>query len=106
MRIRSILKDYPEVLFDVSEVGDFFRVELTAASVKNENLPETQKHIIENMLKNFKVTYDEPADITGRTRETIRVHVNKLKEMGIIKRFGPDKGGHRHVTLHENREQD
>ena len=70
-----------------------------------ENLPETQQDIIKNMLKNSKVTYDELAGITGKTRETVRVHINKLKEMGIIKRFGPDKGGYWHVTLQENKKK-
>jgi len=110
VRIRSILKDFPEVLFDLSQVGDFFRVEVMSVSVKAENLPgnlpETQQDIIKNILTNPKVTYDELADITGKTRETIRVHINKLKEMEIIKRFGPNKGGHWHVTLHENKEKD
>jgi len=54
------------------------------------------------MMNNSKVTYDELAGITGKTRETIRVHINKLKEMEIIKRFGPDKGGCWQVTLHKN----
>ena len=68
----------------------------------SENLTETQQDIIKNMMKNSKVTCDELVGITGKTRETIRVHINKLKKMGVIKRFGPDKGGYRHVTLHEN----
>ena len=103
--LRSILKDSPEVLFDLTQTGDFFRVELTSVSVKAENLPENLQDIIKNMLKNSKVTYDELADITGKTRETIRVHINKLKKMEIIERFGPNKGGHWHVTLHENKKK-
>ena len=74
--------------------------------MKAENLPETQQDIIKNMPKNPKVTYDELADITGKTRETVRVHINKLKEKEIIKRFGPNKGGHWHVILLENKEKD
>lgn len=111
VRIRRILKDSPEVLFDLNLVGDFFRVELTTISgkVKNlpvnlpVNLPETQQDIIKNILTNSKVTYDELAGITGKTRETIRVHINKLKKMGVIKRFGSDKGGHWQVTPQENK---
>jgi predicted HTH transcriptional regulator len=36
------------------------------------------------------------------TRENIRFHINKLKEMEIIKRFGPNKGGYWQVILQEN----
>jgi len=59
-----------------------------------ENLPEIQKQIIENILIDPKITYNELADITGKTRETIRVHIKKLKELNLIKRIGPDKGGY------------
>lgn len=50
-----------------------------------------QRQVIENMLKNPYVTYNELSVITGKT---IRVHINKLKKMKLIKRIGPDKGGH------------
>ena len=59
-----------------------------------ENLPVIQKQIIENILIDPKITYNELADITGKTRETIRVHIKKLKELNMIKRIGPDKGGY------------
>ncbi len=58
-----------------------------------EKLPELQKSIIDNMLKNSKITYVQLADITGKSRESIRININKLKESGLIQRIGPDKGG-------------
>jgi len=67
---------------------------LKAKADPPENLLATHKQIIENMLMNPKVTYNELADITGKTRETIRVHIKMLKEMKLIKRIGPHKGGH------------
>ncbi|MEA1933402.1 MAG: putative DNA binding domain-containing protein [Thermodesulfobacteriota bacterium] len=111
IRIRKMLTDYPGVSYSISEPGDFFKVEMRHTHTKfplkakadlpenlpenlSENLSETHKHIIENMLMNSKVTYNELADITGKTRETIRVHVKMLKEMKLIKRIGPHKGGH------------
>jgi len=110
VRIRSILKNFPEVLFNISEVGDFFRVELTASSIKlerlheklHENLSELQKNIIVSMLKDPKISHTQLSAILGKSREAIRKNINKLKKMGIIKRFGPDKGGYWQVTLHEN----
>ena len=111
IRIRSILKDSPEVLFDLGQVGDFFIVELTASTTKpenlheklHENLSELQNNIIVSMLKNPKITHTQLAAILGKSREAIRKNINKLKEMGIIKRFGPDKGGYWHVTLQGNK---
>ena len=126
VRIRSILKDSPEVLFDLRQVGDFFIVELTASLTKpenlheklhenlhekvheklHENLSELQKNIIVSMLKNPKITHTQLPAILGKYREAIRKNINKLKEMGIIERFGPDKGGYWHVTLQENKKKD
>ncbi|MDL1959589.1 MAG: winged helix-turn-helix transcriptional regulator [Deltaproteobacteria bacterium] len=107
IRIRKMLRDYPGISYSISEPGDFFKVEMRHTPAKSplkakadlpenlpENLPETHKQIIENMLMNPKVTYNELADITGKTRETIRVYIKMLKEMKLIKRIGPHKGGH------------
>jgi len=111
IRIRKLIKNYPEVSYRISETGDFFGVEMRHTPTKPplkpkrdlpeklpvslpEKLPVIQTQIIENMLKNPKVTYSELADITGKTRETIRVHINKLKAMNLVKRIGPDKGGY------------
>jgi ATP-dependent DNA helicase RecG len=59
-----------------------------------EKLPELQKIVINNMLKNSRITYAQLAGITGKSREAIRKNINKLKEAGLIKRIGPDKGGY------------
>ena len=98
-----MIEDYPGVSYSISETGDFFKVEMRHTPTKPplipktdlpEKLPEIQRQIIENMLKNPKITYNELADITRKTRETIRVHINKLKGINLIKRIGPDKGGY------------
>ena len=114
VRIRSILKYFPEALFNPSEIGDFFQVELTASSTKierlheklheklHENLSELQKNIIVSMSKDPKITHTQLSAILGKSREAIRKNINKLKKMGIIRRFGPDKGGCWQVTLQEN----
>ena len=107
IRIRKMMADYPGVSFNISETGDFFKVEMRHTPTKTpikpktdlpenlpENLPVIQKQIIENILIDPKITYNELADITEKTRETIRVHIKKLKELNLIKRIGPDKGGY------------
>ena len=63
-----------------------------------KNVTEIQRIIIVEMKKNNKITYDELAKIIGKNRRTILRHISVLKEMGIIKRIGPAKGGHWEVV--------
>ncbi len=58
-----------------------------------ENLSELQRIII-NMLQEPKITYAQLVNITGKSRDSIRKNINSLKKAGLIKRIGPDKGGH------------
>ncbi len=68
--------------------------EIKLSEKLSEKLPELQKIVINNMLKNSRITYAQLAGITGKSREAIRKNINKLKEAGLIKRIGPDKGGY------------
>lgn len=43
---------------------------------------------------NPKATRKELAEKTGLTPDGIKWNLNKLKKEGIIRRIGPDKGGH------------
>jgi ATP-dependent DNA helicase RecG len=125
IRIRRTLKDHPGISYKLSEMGDFFRIELAydMANVSklpenlpekwSENLPEKgseklpplQKIIVGNMLKDPSVTYAQLADLTDKSREVIRKNIKKLKESGCIRRIGPDKGGYWQVQLHEGKEK-
>jgi predicted HTH transcriptional regulator len=91
-------------------MGDYFRVELVQSPSKRpeqlpeklpEKLPDLQKAIVLQMRSDPKVTYDQLAKTTKKSREAIRKNIRRLKELGIIKRIGPDKGGHWQVTLTE-----
>jgi len=68
--------------------------------VNNNNLPvnlpvnKTQKMILDLLKINPKYTYDELAEKLGKTRETVRVNLRKLEELGLISRVGADKNGH------------
>ncbi len=44
--------------------------------------------------KNSAVSAQELAGMLGITSRAVEKHLSKLKEKGIIKRIGPDKGGH------------
>lgn len=60
------------------------------------NLPvnKTQKQILDLIKTNPSYTYDELAERTGKTRETVRVNLRKLEELDLICRVGADKNGH------------
>lgn len=54
----------------------------------------TQGLVVKALLENPYVTQSMLATTIGITRKAIQKHLNRLKEYGIIKRIGPDKGGH------------
>lgn len=127
VRIREWLRGYPEVTYFLEEMGDFFKVDIVRPASAEpagrlrprtgqiqdlpenlpehlpENLPEKlsdlQADIIGKMSSDPKVTYMQLAQMTGRSKEAIRHNINKLKDMGIVARVGPAKGGHWRVRL-------
>lgn len=50
--------------------------------------------ILELITKNPQITLSELADKLNMTRRGIDKNIKKLKEQGIIRRIGPDKGGY------------
>lgn len=53
----------------------------------------TQK-ILALIAENPYVTTQEMADSLGITRRAVAKHTKKMQEQGVIRRVGPDKGGH------------
>ena len=52
------------------------------------------EQIVSEIRRNAKVTISALAELCGKNRDTIRVHLKALQEQGIVTRIGPDKGGH------------
>ena len=63
-----------------------------------EGLTETAKKIFLLLSGNGKFTYDRLASAVGVTRETVRVSIRSLVDADVIRRVGPDKGGHWEVV--------
>lgn len=63
-----------------------------------ERVTENQKKIIEEINKNSLITAKELAVIVGISERKIKANISKLKAKGIIKRIGPDRGGHWQIT--------
>ena len=66
--------------------------------LENPPVNSLDSRIMQLMSGNSKITYDELAQITKKHRDTIREHIKKLQEKGLITRIGPDKGGYWQVT--------
>jgi predicted HTH transcriptional regulator len=114
------LKAYPDVVYEISEMGDLFRIEMVQATekdLKNDlkskpsdlqndlinqlNLPDSQKRILLSILKNRFVTQQQLSEQIGITPKNIRNNMEKLKQRGLLERVGPLKGGHWKVLLPE-----
>jgi len=110
--IPLILRNEPQVQF--KEIADIFIVsfgrpsfseEITTtdkdarASVKEkrklgEKLGETRSRIVNLMIENAQVTIPEMAEKLGVSTTAIEKQIVILKNKDVIKRVGPDKGGH------------
>lgn len=70
-------------------------------------IPEdsTQGKIVLSILDDPYITQSLLVKQTGINRSAIQKHLDKLKEYGIIKRVGPDRGGHWECIAPENGKQ-
>ena len=57
-------------------------------------LNKNQKRIVTEIKKNNFITQKELSKIVGITEKKIRNNIAKLKNLNIIKRIRPDKGGY------------
>ena len=65
----------------------------TQKSTQETTQKSTQK-ILEQIKLNPYISREELAEVYGITTDGIKYNIRKLRESGIIKRIGPDKGGH------------
>ncbi|HHT9137274.1 MAG TPA: ATP-binding protein [Candidatus Wunengus sp. YC60] len=55
---------------------------------------KTTQKIIEAIAKKSDITQKELASVIGITEDGVKYHIIRLRKKGLIKRIGPDKGGH------------
>jgi len=55
---------------------------------------DTQKSILDNILKNNTITSEELSSIIGINKRNIEKNITSLKEKRIISRIGSRKSGH------------
>lgn len=59
-----------------------------------EKVTENQRRILTAMISNKYITASELAEGIGILERKTKENIKKLKEKGLLKRIGPDKGGH------------
>ncbi len=99
--IPRILGKYTEKAFLITE--NFLRItfpyevgELSEATQKTtqKNTQKTTQKILDLIKEKSNITSEELAERIGITPDGIKYRLAKMKNEGIIKRIGADKGGH------------
>ena len=65
----------------------------------NETVNERQRSIISSVSSNPYITQAELATMLGISIVHVNKNMKKLQALGIIRRVGPDKGGHWEVVV-------
>ena len=63
-------------------------------------LNKTDVIIVDGIESNAKLTIPDLMGLTGLSRNGVKKALDRLKSAGIIRRIGPDKGGHWEVVQH------
>ena len=66
----------------------------TLKSTLKSTLKGTPKQICELIEENPNITIDKVSELLQKNRRGIVKHFKSLQAQGIIRRVGPDKGGH------------
>ncbi|MBF0549531.1 MAG: winged helix-turn-helix transcriptional regulator [Deltaproteobacteria bacterium] len=101
--VRMILEREPETEFE--DVGGLFIATFKRKIVESspEDLPgppaqigsqKGSQKIIELIKENSRITIKELAESQGISDRAVKMNLAKLKAQGILKRIGPDRGGH------------
>jgi ATP-dependent DNA helicase RecG len=68
----------------------------------NKDLSANQTLILNEILKNNKITQQELSDKVKINERNIRNSIKKLKELGILKRLGSSRSGHWVITAYDS----
>ena len=76
----------------------FLRKEIPGTEAKGVKVTDNQQRILDKIKENPYITAEELSEIIGIKARRIQKNIKKLKEKGILKRIGPDKGGYWEIT--------
>ena len=61
---------------------------------KYDTTQKTREVILDALEKSPDFTNKELADICGISIDVIKYQIKQMRSLGLIRRIGPDKGGH------------
>ena len=59
-----------------------------------ETTQKATRKILEAIMNKPDITKKELAVVIGITEDGVKYHITRLRKKGVLKRIGPDKGGH------------
>ena len=83
--------------FDAEKVNECDGLKTTQKSSQKGSQKSSQKSsqkILSLITENTRITTQEMADFWGISRRAVAKQLANLQTEGIVKRVGPDKGGH------------
>jgi ATP-dependent DNA helicase RecG len=106
IRIRNALRDYPEVSFEVQEMGG--GVLLTfgqntsplpglSSRVSQQSSEKSSEKILDLLRSTPTMSARRIAQHLDISQRTAEKHIEKLKLNGLLRRVGSDRGGYWHV---------
>ncbi len=90
------------LLNDIEEYSKSTGYNLSPVEKSGEKHEKSREKIIRMLRYNGKLSAAALADRIGISSKAVEKHISNLKADGIIKRIGPDKGGH-WIVVNENK---
>lgn len=91
--------DFGETDFSELDEGTKKGTEKGTTNVLESKLNKTQKIILDEMKKNRRVTQKQLAEILNIAERSVKKNTDAMKNVGVIKRIGPAKGGYWEVLV-------
>ena len=92
--LRKITRDDSAESKEKSHLDEEKSNEKSREKSNEKGREKSKEKIISIIRDNPKVTQFELSNILNVSEKAIEKHIKKLREIGIIRRVGPDKGGH------------
>ena len=83
----------PELRFDGAGIWTIFYNKISPNTEEKSSQTSSQK-ILELIAADTRISIQKMADYIGISRRAIAKTIAKLQAEGILRRVGPDKGGH------------
>ncbi len=85
------------------EFGNFYTIIFPRIKSKPLIVEKSSEKIIILIKENPKTSAESLAQMIGISPRAVEKHLSKLKQRGILRRIGPDKGGYWEVVDSEKR---